>query len=142
MLYRVNWSKVRNPMIRYYNLYYDEEVDPIIDPQHLIVSILPGIGTWLDWNVRAGVIPHYAMTSIDQDGNENEGIPIVVLCEGKSEPAPAEPPLPDRLNQEAKPFPNGPAIEALQQANEFLYKARPIQQPVPAYEPKRKEEEA
>jgi hypothetical protein len=71
--YFLTWNEPKNSIIRYYNIYYSTSGTPPVDQRYRIASIPVGHSKWLDWNAAPTKQGYYLITSVDYQGNENNG---------------------------------------------------------------------
>ena len=78
--YTIEWDKVSNTMVRYYNIYAEDGLAPTADQTNRIASIAANACTgsscsWVDWLGNPNGTTEYVVTAVDYQGNESRVFP-------------------------------------------------------------------
>ena len=67
---RLAWTPSASPDLRYVNVYFATAAPPAPSQGSRIASVI-GAAEYIDWSAPPGVEGHYALTSVDRQGNES-----------------------------------------------------------------------
>jgi len=71
---RLSWNEPADDKVRYYNIYYSTQAAPPATQPNRIASLPVGTAKYLDWLADPGKDGHYAITSVDRQGNESKPV--------------------------------------------------------------------